>query len=371
MLLLASLLCFGIFIIYDSTFVYSQDIYGKPWVFAALQLGWIAVGLIGFLFFYLFDYKKIKYIAYPLFLVSLVFLAILAIMSLIPCDASLSFAPCINGANRWLYLPLNFPIIGYVGFQPAELMKFALILYLATQLSKKEKENDSFLIYSIIALLSSGLILLQPNMSTAVMVFLIASVIYYTADFSLTPLFKLFPILAVLGIILILLTPYRRDRLFTFLQGKHDGPNNERSLGEDYHVQQISIALGSGGLGGLGFGQSRQKYQYLPEVATDSIFAIIGEELGFIGTSLLLSVYGYFIYIGLTIAQESKDLQGRLISVGITFWMGIQFLVNVAAMTKLIPLTGVPIPLISYGGSSMLFSLMALGTLANVSKQID
>lgn len=370
LLLILSLLAFGIFMIYDATFVYSQDIYGKPWVFAALQLGWISVGLIGFTFFYLFDYKKIKYIAYPLFLGSLIFLGILAVLSLFPCSSSFSFAPCINGANRWLYLPINFPVIGYMGFQPAELMKFSLVIYLATQLSKKDKENDSFMIYSIISLVSAGLVILQPNMSTAVMLFLIATVIYYTADFSIKPLFKLLPVLVVIGLVMILLTPYRRDRLLTFLQGKADS-KQERSLGEDYHVEQISIALGSGGFWGLGFGQSRQKYQYLPEVATDSIFAVIGEEIGFIGTTLLLVVYGYFIYIGLLIAQNAKDSQGRLVAVGITFWMGIQFLVNVAAMTRLIPLTGVPIPLISYGGSSMLFSMMALGTLANVSKQID
>lgn len=368
-LLVLSLLIFGIFIIYDSTFVYSQDIYDKPWVFAALQLGWIAVGLICFSFFYFFDYRKIKYIAYPLFLFSLLFLGILAIIGLFPCSSNLSFAPCINGANRWLYVPINLPIIGYIGFQPAELMKLALILYLSVQLSKKEKESESFFIYIIISLVTSGLILLQPNMSTAVMLFCIATVIYYVGEFSLKPLIKVLPVLFILGIIMILLTPYRRDRLMTFIQNKsHTNSSQERDLGEDYHVKQISIALGSGGLTGLGFGQSRQKYQYLPEVATDSIFAVIGEELGFIGTSLLLLFYGYFIYVGFEIAKYTKDIQGRLMASGIVFWMGIQFFVNVAAMTSLIPLTGVPLPLISYGGSSMLFSLMSLGVLANISK---
>lgn len=349
--------------IYDSTFVYSQSIYGKAWMYAALQLGWIVLGIIGFLFFYLYDYKKIQYLAYPLFLSALIFLGILALVGLFPCESSLSFAPCINGANRWLYLPIDFPIIGYLGFQPAEFMKLSLIIYLGVQLSKKAKE-DGFIIYSVISLISAGLILLQPNMSTAFMVFVIATAMYYISDLDLKPLYIMLPVLLVLGILLILLTPYRRERLLTFLNNKQ-----ERELTEDYHVTQISIALGSGGFWGLGFGQSRQKYQYLPEVATDSIFAIIGEEIGFLGTTILLLIYLYFLYIGLTIAMNSKDLLGRLLAIGITTWMGLQFLINVAAMTKLIPLTGVPLPLISYGGSSMLFSLMALGILANVSRE--
>ena len=129
------------------------------------------------------------------------------------------------------------------------------------------------------------------------------------------------------------------------------------------------IALGSGGLFGVGFGQSRQKFQYLPEVSSDSIFAIIGEELGFIGTTLVVVLFVLFIYKGFTIAKQAPDLLGRLLAVGITSWIGLQFFVNVAAMIEIIPLTGIPIPLISYGGSSMIFSLMGLGILANIASQ--
>ena len=290
-------------------------------------------------------------------------------MSLFPCSSSLGFAPCINGANRWLYIPFNFPVIGYLGFQPASLVKFSLILYLSVQLALKSKSKDAFILYAVVSTITAGLIVLQPNLSTAVVVFAIATSIYYVSEFSLRPLLIMLPVLGVLGILLILVTPYRRERLLTFVQEKVGNNIQERELEGDYHVRQISIALGSGGFWGLGVGQSRQKYQYLPEVATDSIFAIIGEELGFIGTTALLISYGYFLYIGFMISRNAKDLSARFLSTGITFWMGIQFVTNISAMTGIIPLTGVPLPLISYGGSSMIFSLMALGVLANISRE--
>jgi cell division protein FtsW len=147
------------------------------------------------------------------------------------------------------------------------------------------------------------------------------------------------------------------------------GGNVETELSSGYHIKQILLALGSGGFWGVGFGQSKQKFNYVPEVASDSIFAIIGEEFGFIGTTLVMVAFIYLIYKGFSIAKNSKDLPGRLLAVGISSWIGLQLFVNVAAMTKIIPLTGVPIPLISYGGSSMLFSMMALGILANIDRQ--
>ncbi|EKD99708.1 MAG: hypothetical protein ACD_22C00195G0007, partial [uncultured bacterium] len=178
------------------------------------------------------------------------------------------------------------------------------------------------------------------------------------------PLFLSMPVFGALGTIFMLTSEYRRERLFTLL-GLTSG--EELSLG--YHIKQILIALGSGGIFGLGFGQSRQKFQYLPEVASDSIFAIIGEELGFIGTTFVVMLFGFFIYKGLSIAKKATDNVGRMLAVGITSWMGLQFFVNIAAMTKLIPLTGVPLPLISYGGSSMIFSLMGLGVLASIGRK--
>lgn len=312
-----------------------------------------------------------------MFVVSLFFLLILGFVGTFFCrnpqDTGTIFAPCLNGASRWFYLnppPLpEIPFFGVLGLQPSELAKFSIILYLAFQLSKfdnkKNKGHDPFVVYIVATLLFSGLLLLQPNMSTAVLVFLIASVIYFVSGHTLLPMIISAPIIGLLSFLMILTSEYRKTRFLTLL-----GLMPETELEAGYHIKQVLIALGSGGFLGLGFGQSRQKYQYLPEVASDSIFAIIGEEFGFLGTSIVVLLFGYLIFLGLSISKKAPDLLGRMLAAGITIWIGFQFFINVAAMTKLIPLTGMPIPLISYGGSSMVFTLMGLGVLRNIQKQV-
>lgn len=364
------LVIFGIVMVYDATVVVSQNAFGGAYRFVLLQIGWVALGTLGFLFFYKYDYRKLYKLAYPLFGLTLVFLFTLAFMGILPCNDSFVFAPCLNGANRWLYInPAPFPrlpILGVLGFQPSELAKLALILYLAFQLNKRKDDRKApFYVYLVATGIVSLLVLLQPNMSTAVLIFIIASVMYFCTDFTLKPFFITIPTLGLLGAIFAVISPYRRERLFTFL---HLNPGETQDLSIGYHIKQILIALGSGGMFGVGFGQSRQKFQYLPETSADSIFAIIGEELGFIGTTIVVLLFCFLIYKGFTIAKNAPDLVGRLLATGITTWIGVQFFINIAAMTKIIPLTGVPIPLISYGGSSMFFSLMALGILANIGK---
>src|SRR4030042_3523631 len=360
--LIFSFLIFGLIMIYDATFIYSQGIYGDSSKFVFLQLGWILVGSLGFLFFYKNDYRKINFFVKPLFGFTLILLLVLAAAALFPCSSSFAFAPCINGANRWIFFnppPLPpVPFLGVLGFQPAELAKLALILFLAFELASAKWRDKSFLVYLIATGATSFLIMMQPNLSTTVMIFVVCSIIYFVSDQSLKPILILIPVLIVVVTALMLLSPYRRSRLLTFL-GSNKKENTE--LAEGYHVKQISIALGSGGFLGVGFGNSRQKYQYLPEVAGDSLFAIIGEELGFIGTSAVLVSFIYFLYLGLCVARDAPNLLGRLLAAGITSWIGLQFFVNVAAIARLIPFNGVPIPLISYGGSSMIFCLMGLG----------
>jgi cell division protein FtsW len=185
---------------------------------------------------------------------------------------------------------------------------------------------------------------------------------FFVSGASLKPLFALLPFLFLSGVGFILSSDYRKARLLTFLNPTESG---DLSLG--YHIKQIQIALGSGGWFGLGFGQSRQKFQYLPEVASDSIFAVIGEEFGFIGATLFILLFSFFIYKGIQIAKDTPSLLGKLLATGVTTWMAAQFFVNVAAMIHIIPLTGIPLPLVSYGGSSLVFSLMGLGLLANIS----
>jgi len=162
---------------------------------------------------------------------------------------------------------------------------------------------------------------------------------------------------------LIFFSSYRRERLLSFLNPSRD------PLGTSYHIRQILIAIGSGGLFGVGLGQSRQKYEYLPEATTDSIFAVIAEELGFVGAVCLLALFLLMIWRGMKIAKEAPDDFGRLLAVGIISWIGFQALVNLSAMVAIVPLTGVPLPFISYGGSSLVLSLTAMGILVNISKQ--
>ncbi len=368
--LIFGFLLFGIVMIYNSTAIYAQDDLGNAYQLVFLQIGWIVLGFFGMLFFSKINLEFLKKISLPLFLIAVFFLSILALVSVTTsCSTNFIFSPCINGAHRWFYLnpsPLPaIPLLGVLGFQPSEFAKFALIIYLSVILDKTlSKKEDPFSIFLIITGLVSLLILLQPNMSTSALLFIIGISIYFAAGKNLTPLIVTIPILGISGIGFILSSAYRRARLLTLLS---PGDSGELSLG--YHIKQIQIALGSGGFFGLGFGQSRQKFKYLPEVSADSIFAIVGEEFGFIGTSLFVILFSYLIYKGYSIAKNSPDLLGRLLAVGVTTWFAGQFFINIAAMTRLIPLTGVPLPLVSYGGSSMIFSLMGMGILLNVSKK--
>lgn len=364
-----TLLIFGIFMIYNATGIYSQGTFGGAYRFTILHLGWISIGFLGFLFFFKMDYEKLKVISLPLFIIASFFLFLLSSVSLISsCETtSFVFSPCINGAFRWFYLnPPPFPeipFLGVLGFQPSEFAKLAMILYLGVLLEKHVKEKkEPFMVFMVIVGITSLLILLQPNMSTAALLVTIGVSMYFVSGGSLKPLLISLPILLVSGIGFILTSSYRRARLTTFMNLDNAG---ELSFG--YHIRQVLIALGSGGIFGVGFGQSRQKYQYLPEVASDSIFAIVGEEFGFIGTTLFVLIFSAFIYKGFMIAKSSSNLFGRMVATGVTTWLAFQFFVNIAAMTKIIPLTGIPLPLVSYGGSSLVFTMMGIGLLANIS----
>lgn len=371
-LVLGVFLTFGLLIIYDATAVLSQELYGFAYRFVLLQFGWILVGSLGFYFFASLSKETLIKLATPIFIVTVLTLFLLALFGILPCDLSIIFAPCINGANRWFYLnpdPLpSLPVLGVLGFQPSELGKFALILFLSALLNKNVSKDafNNFFGYLFVTGIVAFLVLLQPNLSTMLLLSAIGTAIYFSSGSELKPLFMLIPVAFFAVVFLMVYSPYRRDRLMTFISG---GSSGAESLETGYHIRQILIALGSGGVTGVGLGQSRQKFQYLPEVFADSIFAIIGEQFGFIGTTILILGFAFLIYKGFTIAKNSNDLFFRLLAVGVTTWIALQFFVNVAAMTRLIPLTGIPLPLISYGGSSLVFMLMGLGLLANVSRK--
>ena len=352
------LLIFGIVMVYDASVVYAHDLFGGKYYFLILQSLWVLLALIGFGFMYSTDYHVLLKYSTPLFVLSLLFLGFVLLPTI--------FTPIIYGARRWIYLnpqPLpTIPLIGRLGFQPSELFKLSFVVYFSFLLSKKEKFSP--IAFLVLILLVLGLIMLQPDLGTALIIGFVAMVIYFVSGANILYFFSGIPFFVGSLLLLILTSPYRKERLLTYLGG-----NTGDSQGASYHINQILIALGSGGLFGLGFGQSRQKYQYIPEVVTDSIFAVIGEELGFLGLTLLVLLFLVIIVRGFRIAKLAPDKVGKLIATGVTSWFAIQTFVNLAGMVHLIPLTGVPLPLISYGGSSLVFGLMGLGMLLNVGKQ--
>jgi len=357
LLILLALLFIGVIMVYDASIVTASNVFGGKYHFIIQQTFWVLLGLFGFSFVSRFNLQRLGSWSKPLLYISLGFLIIV----LLP----LPFSPLIYGARRWFYFnppPLpSLPLFGQLGFQPAELTKLALVIFFSKLLTDKPKRY--LLTFMVIFLVVLVLMSLEPDFGTSMIIAAISLVLLFISGTPLVIFGISLPVAVLLGSIYVLTSPYRKARLLTFLQ-----PSEDKSLTSAYHIQQILIALGSGGLSGLGLGQSRQKYGFIPEVQTDSIFAIVGEEFGLIGTTLLILLFFLLIWRGFKIASLSPDRFHKYLAVGFTSWLAIQVLINLGAMTHLIPLTGIPLPLISYGGSSMVFLLAGLGVVFNVSR---
>ena len=260
-----------------------------------------------------------------------------------------------GGARRWFNL-------GFLNFQPSELAKFSVIIYLSSWFIYKERKR--FFSFLILLGLLVFLILLQPDMGTAIIIFFLSVVIYFLSGGSIIHILLLIPISTVIFFLMIKISPYRLARITAFLNPNFD------PLGITYHINQIFISLKNGGLFGAGFGSSRQKYLYLPEAHTDSIFAIILEELGFIGGFIMIILYFIFVYKIYELTKLAPDRFGKIISSSIFAFFNLQAIINLAGLVNLFPLTGVPLPFISYGGSSLIVSFALVGILMNISKKI-
>ena len=358
-----ALLVFGVVMVYDASVVYAQESFGGKYHFLLLQAGWVGLGIFFATLVYKIGYRNFAKLGPALLggTLILLFLAawpnipILKYLFFLPRGIYDRFFPEIYGARRWLVL-----LPGKISFQPSELAKLSAIVYFSTWLAKAKRP----LLKLLIPLgLLSGLILFEPDYGTAMVFAAIGLCIYFVSGAHLLKFLPILGVLGVLGILMIVSSPYRMRRLETYLK-----PATADPLKSGYHIQQILIAVGSGGPFGLGFGQSRQKYDYLPEVSTDSIFAVVGEELGFAGALVVMAAFSFLIYKGLMIARGAPDDLGKLIATGVSCWLAIQTLINLSAMTALLPLTGIPLPLISYGGSSMVFMMIAMGLLLSVSR---
>jgi len=343
------LLVIGIVMTYSSSAVKGYLYYGDPYHFFKAELVWVGLGLLAMTISLMIDWRFLYKWAKPILYTAL----ILLIMVKIP-----GVGKTVNGATRWIGL-------GVLSIQPSEVIKLAMVLIMARFLSGDPYKIKSFRrgIIPSLALLAvvCGLIMLQPDLGTALV--MVAAVFFMLLATGAKIRHMAGLGIAGVGLVVaaIAAAPYRMRRIFAFLDPWAD-PD-----GKGYQTIQSLLALGPGGLFGLGLGQSRQKFLYLPENHTDFIFAMIGEELGFIGASLVVLLFALLIWRGFRAAIQAPNNFLALLGVGMTSLIGIQAMVNMGVVTGILPVTGITLPFISYGGTSLLFTMIGAGLLLNVS----
>jgi cell division protein FtsW len=348
---IAALLAFGLVMVASASLVTAYTMYRNQYYFLTKQAINAFAGLVAMLVLARLDYHKLGALALPGLVASLGMLAVV----LLPGLGKEAY-----GAQRW---------VGLFGFQlqPSEFAKVALVLYMAYWLSaKREQVRDfayGFVPFTILLALMVALLLKQPDMGTAFVVVLTATAIFYAAGAHLMQLSVLVAMAALAIVPLVRMAPYRMERFLAFLN-----PWN-KPLASGYHVVQALLAFGAGGVTGVGLGVGRQKFLYLPFPHTDSIFAVIGEELGLAGTLAVLAMFVFFAYRGLRVAWYAPDRLGRLLATGVTCGITFQALINMGVLTSSLPFTGITLPFISYGGSSIIATLASCGILLSVSRQ--
>ncbi len=335
---------FGLVMVYNTSVAISLRNFGTPFHFIRDQLLWFVVGIFALITTSRIQYKVWYKASVPILVGTIGFLIAV-------------FFPVIGirvlGASRWINL-------GFTSLQPSEFAKLAIVLYLAAWFSKKEKERlTAFLIFLGATV---GLVLLEPDMGTSIILLIISSSMYLVSGAPTKQILKLAGIAGAGIVLLSIVAPYRMQRLTTFLHPEND------PYGSSYQIRQALLGIGSGGITGVGLGQSRQKYEYLPEANTDAIFAVVAEELGFVGGLALLLLFFFIIWRAFRIARLAPDTFSRLIAIGIIVWFGFQSAINLGATVSLMPLTGVPLPFVSYGGSSLVILFSAFGILLNISR---
>jgi len=347
------LIILGILILYSVSSSLSQEKFGFPFYYLNHQILYgLLPGLALAFFAFKINLNSLKKMAPLILLINLVLLAMV-------------FLPIVGfrfkGAARWLSF-------GKITLQPSEFLKISFILYLASWLanrSEKEKEfSQTFLAFLIVIGLVSLLLIFQPDVSTLLIIILVAGLIYFLAK---TPLWHsiLTTLILIFGLLfLVMIAPYRFNRILVFLNPELD------PMGMGYQIKQALIAVGSGGISGLGLGLSKQEFWFLPHSISDSIFAIFAEETGFLGSSILILLYLIFAWRGFKIGNESQNKFPKFLAFGITSWITLQAFINIGSMIGILPLSGVPLPFISYGGSHLITELIGVGILLNISKHI-
>jgi cell division protein FtsW len=348
LLVVLALMTMGIVMVYSASNVIADEKFGSSMHFLKQQFIRVLMGFVVLVFAAKFDYHKYRGKTMMLVLVSFILLVIVLGLG------------HLKGAARWLQL-------GGFGIQPSEIAKLALIFYLAAYLDGKGERIRDFQNGLLPPLVITGIfcmmIILQPNFSTAAVLLLIVLTMLFIGGMRLKHAGALIGFAAPLAILIVIVSPYRRARLMTFLDGTAD------VQGSGYQIKQSLISFANGGLTGVGIGQGKQKLLFLPEPFTDFIYSIIGEELGFIGAVIVLILFIIFLFRAIKICRSSPDLYGFYVAVGITISIVIYALVNAGVATGIFPTTGLPMPFISYGGSSLLFTCLTVGILLNISSQ--
>ncbi len=310
------------------------------------------VGVVAMAFTMSMDYHKLKkYTA-------------MIMIGCVPLLLVVFLFPSVNGAQRWI------PLGPFGSLQPSELAKYVVVLFLARSLEVKGEGVKQFstgiLPYLGVSGFYAALVLSQKNLSIASVIMIVTFITLFAAGGKLKHLFGIVaPVMFAAAVAFTVLEPYRMKRLMSFTNPWND------PIGDGYQLIQSFYALGAGGVTGLGLGQSRQKTLYMPEPHNDFIFSIIGEELGLIGCICIITLFIIFIWRGISVAMKARDTYGTLLAIGITSVIAVQSLINIAVVTGSMPVTGVPLPFISYGGTALLINMTAVGILLNISRQIE
>lgn len=345
-----TLICIGVVMVYSSTAIFSYEKYGFTTFFLSRHSSYLFLGILLTALMMSLDLQRIRRCSRPLF----IFSAILLILVFLP-----HLSREVGGARRWLK-------IGIFSFQPSELAKWAAVLFLADILSSRKKELRAlvrgFLGPLVIVGISAGLILLQPDLGGAFALGVVALCLFFVAGVRLSYIITLILLALPSLYFSIFNVPYRKKRILAFL--------NPWACARGYGFQMVQsyLALGLGGLWGVGLGQSRQKLFYLPAAHTDFIFSIIGEELGLVGTASIVSLFMLFLWQGIKVSLRSTDTFVQLLSFGIVVNIVLHAFVHIAVVCGAVPTKGLPLPFISYGGSALVLNMMAVGLLLNCAR---
>lgn len=347
----AVLVVFGLFMLASASLGVASTKFSNSYYFVTHQIisGFLP-GLFLFIFAFKFDYKKWRYLS--------VWLMIVAIVLMILVFSPLGFYH--GGARRWL------SFLG-ISFQPSEFLKFAFVVYLASWLDSRFQRVASFkhgfLPFLIMSIVVSSFLVLQPDIGTLLVLLLTVFSLFFVSGGKFKQIALLFFLIIALLPVLFSSNPYLKDRVAVFVNRSYD------ATGAGYQLNQALTAIGSGGIFGKGFGLSFHKLGLLPEALGDSIFAVLAEELGFLGSVFVLALFLFIFFRGIYIVNKAGDFFGYLLGLGIVLTITYQVLINIAAISGLIPLTGIPLSFISYGGSALAITMGEIGVLLNISKK--